>query len=394
MNGWKIAAFSNDEIRGVGKSGLTNSNGEEYFMINCFGNNETGEDMHFQFYVPEADSIYNLFESFKIIPNTVLGDPDSLIILNYHAQIGVSKTFPPGWSWLSINFQQQDMSIQNILGNLYLREGDYIKNHSKSSMFFNNHGWFGSLETISPAESYRIYLGGPNEYKLAAYPAYPEDFPITVNIGWNWIGFPSRGPIDITSALSTLSPIEGDMISSQNNSSTFYDGYGWYGDLTTLYPLEGYILKSSHSATLIYPDTGQIPLAIQEQKFSQTGNQWQIDPADYQYTGQVTVIVNKDNYSLGSAGNVVLAYVGDELRGIALGQYFLPSSHWIYDVMIYSNDANGEQVRFKYCNNDNEIWLNYTEHVTFESDMIVGSARDPFELKDYSVSGRYHFDLE
>ena len=104
MNGWKIAAFSNDEIRGVGKSGLTNSNGEEYFMINCFGNNETGEDMHFQFYVPEADSIYNLFESFKIIPNTVLGDPDSLIILNYHAQIGVSKTFHPGWSWLSINF--------------------------------------------------------------------------------------------------------------------------------------------------------------------------------------------------------------------------------------------------------------------------------------------------
>ena len=70
-----------------------------------------------------------------------------------------------------------------------------------------------------------------------------------LNVGWNWIGFPHSG-LSLEEALATINPVDGDYIKSQTASSTYYEGFGWFGELTHLEPLHGYNFKISHLETL------------------------------------------------------------------------------------------------------------------------------------------------
>jgi len=75
----------------------------------------------------------------------------------------------------------------------------------------------------------------------------------TLNVGWNWIGLPLQTIVPIEEALAAINPVDGDYIKSQHFSATYYDGIGWWGDLTELAPLEGYKLYISHPETLCIP---------------------------------------------------------------------------------------------------------------------------------------------
>jgi len=71
---------------------------------------------------------------------------------------------------------------------------------------------------------------------------------------WNWISINlSKPDMSIGTVLGFLTLTDGDYIKSQNESATWYDGFGWFGELTHLEPLKGYMLKVSHPETLIFP---------------------------------------------------------------------------------------------------------------------------------------------
>jgi uncharacterized protein (TIGR02145 family) len=59
--------------------------------------------------------------------------------------------------------------------------------------------------------------------------------------------------LPIEEALASINPVVSDYIKSQAVSATYYDGVGWFGEMTHLEPLQGYMLKTSHSETLIFP---------------------------------------------------------------------------------------------------------------------------------------------
>jgi len=177
-------------------------------------------------------------------------------VLNNSLAQGVIKiiTLPlnSGWSWISINVSNPDMSIGTVLGSLSPQEGDYIKSMSESATWYDGFGWFGELTEINPLEMYKIKMNQADEL---IFEGTTVDFciPMQINTGWNWISYLRQTILPIDEVLSTIDPDELDYIKNQTESATYFDGFGWFGELTHMGPLGGYMLKTSHPGILTYP---------------------------------------------------------------------------------------------------------------------------------------------
>lgn len=107
-----------------------------------------------------------------------------------------------------------------------------------------------------------------------------------------------------------------------------------------------------------------------------------INPADYEYSGQVTAAVFIDEVNVGSADNELIAWVDGEARGITKGLYFSPKDHWVYSLMIYSNLAEGDTVEFTFYDAGSQEQISFSEQLIFAPDMIIANAEEPYELRE------------
>ena len=73
---------------------------------------------------------------------------------------------------------------------------------------------------------------------MASHQTLAQEITVTLTQGWNWISYPNAEPMTIASALGSFVPMEGDMIKSQYNNSTFSRGR-WTGGGHSLYPRPG-----------------------------------------------------------------------------------------------------------------------------------------------------------
>jgi len=177
-----------------------------------------------------------------------------LLVLNGgFGQVQYQKSLNSGWNWFSVNIVTADMSLNNLLSSLTLTEGDYVKSQTLSATYFDGFGWFGDLAELSVLETYKIKLFIGNTLLFKGQAADPLSNPIPISSGWNWIGYVPQGIMAITEALVSINPVENDYLKSQIISATFFDGFGWFGDLTEMIPGEGYMLKCPHEEMLIYP---------------------------------------------------------------------------------------------------------------------------------------------
>jgi len=115
---------------------------------------------------------------------------------------------------------------------------------------------------------------------------------------------------------------------------------------------------------------------------------WSVNPADYQYNGSVTSKVYIDGTEVGSADDLVAAFVDGEVRAVINGLSqppFLGGGYAFY-LMVFSNSPTGETVNFKYYDAINDEVIDMNETLEFVSDMTLGTASDPFMLSGESSS--------
>ena len=96
---------------------------------------------------------------------------------------------------------------------------------------------------------------------------YSQNIPITLNEGWNWIGYTCSEPMSINEALSSFTPLTGDVIKSKNNGSATYLNGRWRGQLTTLIPGQGYMYNSvdGTTRTFVFGGAAYDPSALPEE---------------------------------------------------------------------------------------------------------------------------------
>jgi hypothetical protein len=291
-----------------------------------------------------------------------------------------------GWNWISFNVYQEDMSIGNVFNQTNNPDNlNFIKSQlDGTSTWYEGFGWFGSLEEIKNETMYQLLMNAPTGLEFSGTPVVASETPISLQTGWNWIGYLPQGETDIASAFANISnPDNLNFIKSQlDGTSTWYEGFGWFGSLETLSPTSGYQLKMNDSDILFYPDVDPVVASFDDNNQALERNNltdWDLNARDYEFNGSITLSV--DNIE-GSNNDLLAAFVDGEVRGVAERLYFPFGDNYIYIMQVYSNELQGEELTFKLYDSVSSEIHEYTETVVFENDMIIGDGFATLNLKN------------
>ena len=154
--------------------------------------------------------------------------------------------------------------------------------------------------------------------------------------------------------------------------------------MTQMSPGEGYMIFLTDPGTVQYPD----PSAKKAMTQINAGPDHDgFNPSSYEYSGTLTAKVFMDGLPVGSPDDLLMAYVGDQLRGSAKGLYFGPAETYAFQMLIYSNIAEGEKIDFRYYHAESDQTYSCEESVVFSSDMIVADAYNSFHLNAQGATG-------
>ena len=153
-------------------------------------------------------------------------------------------TLPQGTSWwstyLDITIDDLKTAIAGALGTTGTAT---IKSQSGYITYSNGQWRPSSGMTLDVRQMYMIQVSTACTFTLTGVPVDPTEHVITLHNGSNWIGFLSGESLPIATALSNLTPENGDVIKGKQGYATF-NGTIWRGTMTTLEPGQGYIYQS------------------------------------------------------------------------------------------------------------------------------------------------------
>jgi PKD repeat protein len=374
MENGVLAAFAVDECRGITNASYFPPDDHYVYELICYDNSASGSRLNFKFYDPVTDLIYDMDRTVDFVSDMVIGNATSPLIMS--VGIDFYRSFPVGWSWFSMNIMMDDMTLGNVLS--CSTSGDYIKNQVAAAEYYSGYGWFGELSEIDPTELYKLKIQNSCDINKKGWAVDVASTPINLVSGWNWIGYLPQVAIPINEALSSVTFTTDDYIKNQTASSTYYEGFGWFGEqLPNLLPSDGYMMKVANAGTIIYPTSS----GKKSSSLISTGEENTFfNPYDYEFNGSLTAKILVNGIIKGSENDKLIAYVKDEIRGVASGQYFEPTAEYLYPIMIHSNLNEGEIVNFRYYDASADSTYTCNETLVFKSDMIIADAFNSFEL--------------
>jgi hypothetical protein len=154
-----------------------------------------------------------------------------------------------GWNWVSFYVEADDLleQLETSLG----ESGLEIWNSEVGTQYYPDFGWYGDLDDIgmNNSETYLVKTSAACEVVLVGERANPTLHTITINPGWNWIGYPCAETMTVEEALSGFVPEGGDKIVNSDDYTEYYPDFGWWGDVETFNPGRGYMYYSASSVT-------------------------------------------------------------------------------------------------------------------------------------------------
>ncbi len=196
--------------------------------------------------VSKTIPVYVSCESLEVY-QTVSGWREFSNYLCYSQIIELSQ----GWNWFSTYI---DMNEVNGLEMLEDALGDYgmtIATFNDQAEYMGNGLWLG-LENyqLTNGEMIMIEVNSDCTIALEGPVVNPEDIVITINPGWNWIGFPMASEMTIEDALGDFEPEFGDGIANIGGLTEYLGE--WDGDFATLVPGQGYMYYSERDYTTTF----------------------------------------------------------------------------------------------------------------------------------------------
>lgn len=145
---------------------------------------------------------------------------------------------PAGWSWISLTSGTHTTNINRL-----------VEARSQTELVYNDpvYGFFGDFTTMYPRyDAYKLDM----TESFVMYPTYEADFAIfmtgnspsiTLNTGWNWIGYPYEYSYMASEVFDASQFAEGDLILSKNSGLAALKNGEWENDFE-LTPNTGYMV--------------------------------------------------------------------------------------------------------------------------------------------------------
>ena len=415
-----VGVFVGEELRGVASveylpelESLSNFHPYEVFLT-IYSNQPSGEELSFKVWnATECALLGQIEEDFEFTANLTLGTLTSPKTLTATSQIVYENALPSGWTWISQNTVDNDMSINYLLSSLSPASDDIIKSQGPYAQYSESSGaWVGNLDSMSHQKAYLLKISDQDTMATIGYAVDVELDTIYIVESWNWIGYTPQESYSINDALESLDSVEtGALIKNQYGFAEYLENYGWFGSIDYMQPHLGYMLKASNNDILLYPFT--IPQSQAQGTFndhtaghrgqdlkgpksgdhtqvrevaetninttSENAPDWSVDPHQYSgsmsITGALSVFDNLQSGSLDMVG----AFINDTCRGIGQLKYVEPLEQYFVFMTIYGNDLDdGSAIVFQVYHEETDEVLYVPESLPFGVNDVAGSLDEPF----------------
>ena len=270
-----------------------------------------------------------------------------------------------GWNWVShnLNTSLTPASLTNY--------SERIVGERKEAVRDNVFGLVGSLTTLDAGNLYKVKMSRDDVFEYEGLKCN-SGMPISLRLGWNWIGYTVTGAQSIGDALTGMFVEEGDKIEGQDGFALYHNGT-WTGTLSQLETGKGYIYKSKSAKTLRFhaPDVRVNFSKRRARELDSRHQKYGIDKYAYPNVMGMVAELELDGELADQERFTLLAYYGPECRG--LGECI---DNRIF-ITIYGE--GGEQIHFSVIDNLDGKVYSVKETYSFTSD-ILGDIQEPRKL--------------
>jgi len=375
-----LAAFIDGELRGLAKVQLLPTLppvGTQYrVFLTIFGEPEDdGKPISLEIWDASGCLRFvDLIETFNFELDNVIGTVGNPTVLHTNSLIRRDVPLSAGWNWISFNLIYPDPSLDVALASLDNPENDLIKGQGAFSEYFGGN-WFGSLSEVDNTHLFQFRADQVDTVRMAGAPVDPSAVSIPISAGWNWVGYVPNYPLPVSTALSSLTPLNGDIIKGQTAFAQYVAGFGWLGSLQYMEPPKGYQLKISIPGTLTYPPPVNAAPVLNE-RGPELPNFWTVDPTQYEYSMTLVGMLAHSGINTTLAGHEIGVFAGNELRGSAKAIYLDQLDMHLFFLTMYANTA-GELLHFKLYDAATGQVTNLTETMYFTAGLHQGSVQSP-----------------
>jgi hypothetical protein len=377
-----LAAFIDGECRGLATLQYYPQIDRYFAFLNVYSNAAQGENIEFKIWNSGAGKIHSdVTPQIQFVSNSQIGTISNPQIFNASDKLTRYIPLRTGWNWISFNLSMRDSNDLNRLFNgLNSTNGDIFRSQTQFADYSQMNGWAGSLGNaaygVKPASSYRFRSSVFDTIVISGIEIDPTTRPVTLDSGWNWLGFISQRNLSVTEALSSHNAQSGDLVKSQTQFAIYDASIGWVGSLTTMIPNVGYMYRSGANATFAYPKSAMFGKKATDAN-QYASNFFHPNANSFEKTMSAIVDAGACNTALATGRFSLGAYVGNELRG-ATKTTTLDNGRNVFFISIGSN-AN-ETITFRLLDEQNGDTYNLDGEVAFAENKVVGSITDPFTL--------------
>ena len=279
-------------------------------------------------------------------------------------------TLPVGWSWWSTYVEISMIDLMSALGT----DGTSIVSQDGMLSYMDDYGWDGDIFSLELSQMYEINMNGTAEVTVSAVVADPADYPVTLNHGYTWIGYPVQQSMNVSNALSGLNAVTGDFIKSKSGMA-MYTGSNWVGTLNSMVPGQGYMYYSNanNAKTFTYPSSrgGEVRANVTD-----ADNYWKSESSRFANNMNVMAVVELDGTEALNESIEVGAFVGDECRGSVRLIYVEETGRYMAFLTIHGE--TGESVSFRLFNGTEEREVSETMELRVNA--LVGDLATPYVL--------------
>ena len=366
-----LAAFVGDECRGVANVTYEPSFGRYVVYLTVHSNDFIEDNFVFRIWDASASRIREATTSAALNWSNGFsaGSVNAPIIFSATDARLNDLSLNAGWTWLSLNTKNDDMSINKLFGEV---SGKASVLKSKSAVSAPYQGlWQGEVETIDNVQMYKIMMNEASVLRTAGTPVEPQTTPITLLPNWNWIAYTPQGNLTVQQALAGLQAAEGDIVKDQSNFAT-YNNSNWTGSLTTMIPGRGYVYQSNASVakTFTYP---YVQPSTQLRASEEVLNTYYEPIAPNVYSDNMSVIAIVKNGADTLKTVELGAFIGNECRGTVISK----SNGLLF--LTISGETGGETVNLKVREGGTEYQAPQT--ITYQNDAILGSVSNPHVIQ-------------
>ena len=279
-----------------------------------------------------------------------------------------------GWYWFSTYIDLEGTDGLDTLQEALGENAKQIKGQEGFTQYYSAYqAWSpGGLTAISTAKMYMINTTDPVTVELTGDFVDYEDRDITLNPGWNWIGYPVRDTVDVKDALANLIPSNGDAIKSKDWTMTYIMGQ-WLGS-REMTPGMGYMYKSNAGSVKTFRYSTNVTNNSRSENTVEEYH-WIADATKYPSNMTVIAMLNIDG-EVASDNYEVAAFANGECRGSARPFYVEAIDSYILIMTIQGEEV--EELTFKCYDVNYDTEYELSNRFNYSSDAILGSFEEPY----------------